>query len=115
MSTLQLLQPWLNVVGILLDCIGILLLAREWWIAMDADGREAEIERREEMMRPRPNQVQLQGPHHDVHADMRRRMSFQQRQQRRSATWKARQAWFVASLVIILLGYILQMIGSVPL
>jgi len=114
-TTLLWLQPWLNTVGLLLDFLGILLLAREWGIAARHDAKEAELERVEEMQRPRPMQPRPEGPHHEVHQDLRRRHAFAQRQERRRRTWSERRSWFVASFAVILLGYALQLVGSVPL
>ncbi|MEN0066568.1 MAG: hypothetical protein AAGA48_30815 [Myxococcota bacterium] len=114
METWLLLQPWLNTLGLLLDFIGVLLLVREWRIAADHDANEAELADWEERLRPNPMMPRPQGPHADMHADMRQRHAFHQRQGRIRATWAARRTWFMAAFLVIGTGYLLQLVASVP-
>lgn len=108
------LAPWLNVLGLLLDLIGVVLISREWVLAFDHDAREAQLAARQELVRPRPGVPQPQFPGREIHEDMRRRHDFQSRQQRARETWAARRSWFMAAFVVIALGYVLQLIASVP-
>lgn len=109
------LQPWVNFGGLVLDFVGLLILAFEWRVAIRAERREAEIAEREEMFRPRPNMPRPSSPHQDVFDDMRARHSFRMRAMRQRESREQRRSLFGFAIVLIVLGFFLQMLGSFPL
>lgn len=106
-------QPWLNLAGLVLDFLGLILLAREWRVAIAAERREMAILEREEMFRPRPNMPSAPGS--EVFEDMRERRRFYERMMRARAAWAERGRWFTVAFVAVLLGLLLQIIGAIPL
>ncbi len=108
------IQPWLNVIGVAIDFVGVLILAYEWWIALKAEQREAELLAREQRFKPHPNIPQPNNPHQKVFDHMNEQMRFQQQQKRTQAVRGIRLNWFIASFVLIALGYFLQFVGSMP-
>ena len=113
-----LLQPWLNLAGLLLDFLGVILLGREWLVAMAASQREMEIAQREEMFRRRPTMpkpAETIARHMEVVEDMDQRRKFQERVMRANTAWQARRGWFVTAMVLVVFGFLLQILGSIPL
>lgn len=114
MSSWEVAQAWINTAGLGLDFLGVLLLAFEWRTAMRHEAHEAEVAQREELVRPRPGLPTPAGPHHEMHQDFKERQRFRERANRAAAARTQRRGWFVASLVLIAVGFLLQMIGSLP-
>ena len=109
------LQPWLNVIGVALDFVGVLILAYEWWIALKAEQREAELLAREQRFkRPPTLQPQQTNPHQPVFDHMREQQRFYEKQKRTKALRGMRLNWFFAAFALIALGYLLQFVGSMP-
>lgn len=106
-------QPWLNLAGLILDFLGLMLLAAEWRLAIAAERREAAIEEQEEMFRPHPHAPRPRGS--EVFDDMRERRRFHERQSRARAAWEARSRWFMVALGAIAIGFLLQIAAAIPL
>lgn len=107
-------QAWLNVVGLMLDFIGVTILAWEWWLAISAERRETEIEARERMLRPHPMLPKPAGPHQAVFDHMREDRRFRERVGRASAVRGMRGSWFLVAFLLIAAGFALQIMGSWP-
>lgn len=107
-------RDWINVAGLGLDFAGVLLLASEWRIAISAERREWEIESRAERMRPPAGFGGPASPGMEVHRDMMERMEERRRLNRLAADRAARRARFTPALVIIALGFLLQIVASAP-
>jgi hypothetical protein len=110
------IQQWLNVAGLSLDFLGVIMLAYEWSIALSAENKEAERAAMENRLRPSPafQQHQANNPHQPMHDYMREQLRFQQQNARAQAVRGLRRSWFVTALVLIALGFMLQILGSIP-
>jgi len=109
------LQQWFNVAGLSLDFIGVLLLAYEWWIALSAERANAERDAFEQRIRPSPMMPKPKNPHQPMHDYMRDQLRFQREHAQAHTIRGMRRSWFTAALVLIALGFMLQIIGSWPL
>jgi hypothetical protein len=108
-------QSWLNVAGLTLDFVGVMLLAYEWSVALAAERREAEVEARRQMTRPHPSMPRSANPHQPVFDHMREQHEFNERRRRTSAARGIRRGAFVTALVLIAVGFLLQIAGSLPI
>ena len=108
------LHQWLNIAGLTFDFFGVLLLAYEWWIALKADEREAEIAARENMFKRSPMMPGRNDRTQAVFDHMDEQMRFNQQMQRTRSTLGMRRGWFVLALVLIAAGFLLQILGSWP-
>lgn len=109
------IQQWLNFAGLGFDFVGVIMLANEWRIAMNAERQEAEIREREHRFRPRPNMPGMDGPHQDVFNHMREDREFLQRRMRGNLARHMRQKWFTFAMMLVATGFLLQGLGSFPL
>jgi hypothetical protein len=108
------LQAWLNVIGLTLDFLGILLFSNEWWTAIRAERREAEIEARAALLKPSPMLPRPGGPQQAVFDWMRAQQEFRQRQARSAQARGARWHFYLAALILVALGFLFQLAGSWP-
>lgn len=106
--------PYLNIAGLTLDFLGVLLLGFEWWTALSAERREAERQRRQAMLRPSPMMPRPQGPHQAVFDHMREQREVYDQVARGEAVRGMRRGWFALAMVLISLGFLLQIAGSWP-
>ena len=112
-------QQWLTVLGLALDFAGFCLLLREWWIAFFNEGRQLQIE--ESLHRQRAMR-----DFHRSHRDPGERNPYEtlERMQDDAALRAAREAHrqtlgsrkgvFAAASLLILAGFILQLLGALP-
>lgn len=108
------IQGWLNFTGLSLDFVGVLLLAYEWRIAVQAERREAELAQREQMLKPNPMMPRPNIPQQAVFDHMREQQRFNQQYRRTQTTLLMRRSWFSAALLLIATGFLLQIVGSWP-
>lgn len=111
------IQQWLNLAGLTFDFMGVIMLAYEWWIALSADRESAERAAFENRIRPNPvmQQQQQQGnPNQQMHDFMREQLKFQQEMARARGLRGMRRGWFTAAMVFVVLGFLLQILGSFP-
>jgi hypothetical protein len=108
------LGPYLNLAGLTLDFLGVVLLAIEWWTALSAERREAEILRRQEMLRPHPMMPRPGGPHQPVFDHMRQQRQSQAQIERGETVRGMRRGWFALAMALIAGGFLLQIAGSLP-
>jgi hypothetical protein len=108
------LQAWLNFAGLCLDFAGVLLLANEWRIALQAEQMEADIQARENRLKPSPMMPPSGNPHQPVFDYMRDKQRFQQQMARGLSARGMRRSWFVTAMVLIAGGFLLQILGSMP-
>jgi hypothetical protein len=107
-------QAWLNVIGLTLDFLGVLLFCNEWWTGLRAERVEAELEARKSMLKPNPNMPRSNIPQQAVFDWMRERQEESQRQLRLATARTARWRYYLTALVLVGLGYGLQLAGSWP-
>ena len=106
--------PWLNILGLSFDFVGVILLAFEWWTALSAERQEAERLRRQAMLKPSPMMPRPGGPHQAVFDHMRDQRETYQQVARGEAVRGMRRGWFALAMVLISLGFLLQIAGSWP-
>lgn len=107
-------QAWLNVAGLSLDFVGVMLLAWEWWLALSAERREAELAARDRMLAPHPMMPKPAGPHQAVFDHMRDQQRASARDRRLAGTQGMRRGWFMLAMMLIASGFLLQILGSWP-
>ncbi len=107
-------QHWVNLLGLTLDFMGVLLLANEWRISIGAEAREAEIAASEEMFKPNPMMPKSSLPQQPVFDWMRERENFRQLTFRSRQVRQARQGYYRIAMLMVTLGFLLQIIGSWP-
>ena len=111
------IQQWFNLAGLSFDFVGVIMLAYEWWIAHKADEQAAERAAFEQRIRPNPvmqQQMQQNNPHHQMHSYMQDNLRFQRSSTAAQTLRGMRRGWFVAALVLIATGFLLQILGSWP-
>lgn len=107
-------EQWLNVIGLSLDFAGVVLLANEWRIAFKAEQNEAELAAREQMLKPSPLAPKPNNPHQPAFDHMREQLRFHQQRQRAQTARGVRRGWFLAALILVAVGFLLQILGSWP-
>ncbi len=108
------MQEWLNVAGLGLDFVGILMLANEWRIMLNAEQREAELAAHEQRMKPHPMMPKPNIPQQPVFEYMRDQQKFLEMSNRGRQTRQIRRKWFIGALIIVATGFLLQILGSIP-
>jgi hypothetical protein len=113
-------QNWITVAGIAIDLLGFLLLLREWWLAFFHESSVLEAEKRQSWERSLRHQHQTHAPealkgHLQTSARIHDQMAEQQARARHIATLKSRKGMFMLATALILIGYTLQIIGSLPI
>ncbi len=106
--------PYLNIAGLTFDFLGVVLLGLEWHTALSAERQEAERLRRQAMLKPSPMMPRPGGPHQAVFDHMRDQRETFQQVQRGEAVRGMRRGWFMLAMVLIALGFLLQIAGSWP-
>lgn len=114
-------QAWVQVAGLIVEFAGVLLLAWEWFAAKRQDAAERAIEKahamREEGMM-RLAQVQPANPamqrHFEMTRDSQRRMTELRIDDTRRSWSGMRTRAVAAALLLVSLGFFLQLAGSWP-
>jgi hypothetical protein len=107
-------QAWFSVVGLAFDFIGVMLLAWEWRLAIIADEQEAAEEARARRTAPNPMMPRPGGPQQAVFDHMRAQMDADQKARRAGSVRGARRGVFTIAMVLITIGFVLQLLGALP-
>jgi hypothetical protein len=110
-------QQWLTVLGLFLDFLGFMLLLREWWLAFFNEGRQLEMEEQLERMRALRNlRPQAPGQRNPFEAIERMQDDSAIRKARGAhrAALAARKGTFLLAMVLIIAGFVLQVVGAWP-
>jgi hypothetical protein len=114
-------QAWLQVAGLIVEYLGVLLLAWEWFTARRQDFAEREIaeqQARREEGRAMLQRVQADNPHMQRHFDMtrdvERRMAATRVEDLRRRYGGLRGWAVMAPLALVSAGFVLQLLGSWP-
>ncbi len=108
------LHQWLNIAGLGFDFVGVLLLSYEWWIALKADEREIAIAKQEHQMQRLREMRAIDSPAFKQMDRLKDQMRFNEEIQRTRTALGMRRGWFIAALVLISGGFLLQILGSLP-
>jgi hypothetical protein len=110
-------QQWLTVTGLVLDFAGFMLLLREWWLAFFNEERQIAMEEQLERMRGIRN-IRPRAPgEHNPYESLERIQDEQAIRKARSihrAAMSARRGTFLVSTVLIVVGFLLQIVGAWP-
>ncbi len=114
-------QQWLQVVGLVVEFVGVLLLAWEWFAARRQDLAEreiAELQARREEGRVVMQRMQAANPHmqrhHEMTRDVDRRMTAVRVEETRQHYGGLRGWAVMVSLALVTAGFVLQLLGSIP-
>lgn len=112
-------QQWLTVAGLAADFLGFCLLLREWWIAFFHDTTEvARAQQRvQDLSFRRFSQSHMPEAirgHAERTAHMQDEMQARQAHQATLASLAKRKSVFVTATVLIVIGFLLQLVGAVP-
>jgi hypothetical protein len=110
-------QQWLTVVGLVLDFTGFMMLLREWWLAFFNEERqiamEEQLDRIRSMRNLRHRAPGEQNPYEtlDRHQD---ESAIRKARALHRAAMLARRGTFIFSMVLIVVGFLLQIAGAWP-
>ncbi len=119
-------QAWVQVTGLFLDFFGFALIAWEWLLAQRAERAQRAIEARHardmEMSRMMQRHQQTTSPHaqghmqrhHEVWDDMRTQQAQRAVEATRTSFATIRYGVIYAGLLLVFLGFTLQVLGTVP-
>lgn len=108
----------LTVTGLSLDFLGFCLLLREWWIAfLSEHAMLAHEESLEQQQRLRAfatqNANDAMKRHMATAGQMQDDMAIRRARDTRRAAMRGRRAWFASAAVLILLGFVFQLLGAI--
>jgi len=110
-------QQWLNVLGIVLDFVGFMLLLREWWLAFFNEGRQMQLAEQLDRMRAlrnmRPRDPGERNPFETIERMQDEQAIRTARAEHRAAMTSRRGVFLVATLLIVA-GFLLQLIAAWP-
>jgi len=110
-------QQWLTTIGLALDFAGFALLLREWWLAFFNEGRQLEMEEQLERVRAmrnlRPREPGQRNPYESLERVQDEQAIRKARGIHRHAM-AARKRMFILSMLLIVLGFALQLVGAWP-
>ena len=113
-------QAWLTVMGLALDFSGFCLLLREWWIAFFSEhaqlAHEEALERQQNL---RAFSAKHAGDgmrgHLETAGQMQDEMAIRRAREVKRNAMRGRQRWFIEASVLIVLGFLLQLAGALPI
>jgi hypothetical protein len=110
-------QQWLTVLGIALDFVGFMLLLREWWLAFFNEARQLAMEEQLERMRAvrtiRPRAPGEPNPWESLER-VQDEQAIRKARTLHRAAMAARRGTFLVSMILIVLGFLLQIVGAWP-
>jgi hypothetical protein len=110
-------QQWLTTIGLALDFAGFALLLREWWLAFFNEGRQLEMEEQLERVRAMRNLMPRDPGQRNPYERLERAQDEQAIRKARSfhrQAMAARKRMFILSILLIVLGFALQLAGAWP-
>ena len=113
-------QAWLTVLGLGLDFSGFCLLLREWWIAFLSEASmmaHEEALERQQKLRAFASQSANDGmrAHMARAGEMQDDMAIRRSRDERRTAMRGRRFWFLGAAVLIVSGFLLQLLGALPL
>jgi hypothetical protein len=111
-------QQWLTIAGIALDFVGFGLLLREWWLAFFNEGRQLEMAEQLERMRAMRNMIPRNPGERNPYESLERVQDEQAIRKARTVhrqAMAARKRMFLLACVLVVAGFVLQIVGAWPL
>jgi len=108
-------QQWLTVLG--LDFVGFMLLLREWWLAFFNESRQMQMAEQLDRMRSTRNMFPRAPGERNPYESLERVQDEQAIRKARSehrAAMAARRGVFLVATVLIVSGFLLQIVGAWP-
>lgn len=110
----------LTIAGLGLDFLGFCLLLREWWIAFLSEGAmlaHEETLERQQKLRSFAAQSASEGmrQHMARAGEMQDDMAIRTARQTRREAMRGRRFWFFSAAILILLGFVFQLLGAIEL
>ncbi|MCC7253763.1 hypothetical protein [Hyphomicrobium sp.] len=112
-------QNWLSAAGVAIDLAGFLVLLREWWLAFFHETTTAALAQRRAWERSVRHHHhthasdQLRG-HLETAARIQDEMAQRNDHNLHMATLQSRKRMFVLATVLILVGGLMQLAGTIP-
>lgn len=110
-------QQWLTTIGLALDFAGFALLLREWWLAFFNESRQLEMAEQLERMRAMRTMLPRDPGQRNPYESLERVQDEQAIRKARSIhrqAMAARKRMFILSMLLIVLGFALQLAGAWP-
>jgi hypothetical protein len=110
-------QQWLTVLGLGLDFLGFMLLLREWWLAFFNENRQMQMAEQFDRMRAMRNMIPRDPRERNPYESLERAQDEQAIRRARAehrAAMAARRGVFLLATVLIVAGFLLQIVGAVP-
>ena len=113
------MQAWLTVIGLSLDFFGFVLLLREWWLAFFSEkaqmANEEALERQQKLraFSAQHASESMRG-HLARTGEMQDDMALRKMRDERRAVQAGRRRWFAAASVLVVLGFVFQLLGALP-
>jgi hypothetical protein len=112
-------QAWLTVTGLSLDFLGFCLLLREWWMAFFSEASQLayqEALERQQKLRSfaAQNTNDTMKRHLATAGQMQDDLAIRRARDDRRSAQAGRRRWFVSATILIVLGFVLQLLGALP-
>ena len=110
-------QQWLTVLGLALDFLGFMLLLREWWLAFFNENRQMQMAEQLDRMRAMRNMIPRDPRERNPYESLERVQDEQAIRRARAehrAAMAARRGVFLLATVLIVTGFLLQIVGAAP-
>jgi hypothetical protein len=110
-------QQWLTVLGLALDFLGFMLILREWWLAFFNEGRQMQMAEQLDRMRAMRNMIPRDPRERNPYESLERAQDEQAIRRARAehrAAMAARRGMFLLATVLIVAGFVLQIVGAAP-
>jgi uncharacterized membrane protein len=110
-------QQWLTVLGLALDFLGFMMLLREWWLAFFNENRQMQMAEQLDRMRAMRTMIPRAPGERNPYESLERVQDEQAIRKARAehrAAMNARKGTFVLATVLIILGFVLQVVGAWP-
>jgi hypothetical protein len=116
-GALDMTQPWVTVLGLVLDFLGFMLLLREWWLAFFNERRQMQmaeqLDRMRAMRNMRPRAPAERNPFEALDR-MQDESAIRNARTEHRAALAARRGVFLLATLLIVAGFVLQIAGAAP-
>src|SRR5262245_6274849 len=110
-------QQWLTVLGLGLDFLGFMMLLREWWLAFFNEDRQMQMAEQLDRMRAMRTMIRRAPGERNPYEALERVQDEQAIRRARAehrTAMAARKGTFVVATLLIILGFVFQLVGAWP-